>query len=157
MRSLFHQSFLTDRLELHALIKSDASFIHKLTNSPGWLEFIGDRNIANESDAINYIEKIADMPEANYWKVIEKNSGNSLGVITLIKRDYLEDYDIGYAFLPSSEGKGFAFEATLAILEKAILKSTRGIIYAVTKNTNEKSTLEISPIGMLFMNCAFLN
>jgi len=35
---------------------SDASFIVELLNSPGWIEFIGDRNVHSVDDAILYLQ-----------------------------------------------------------------------------------------------------
>ena len=46
----------TDRLTLRPFTNADAGFIVELVNTPGWLEFIGDRNIHTEEDAINYLQ-----------------------------------------------------------------------------------------------------
>lgn len=150
MKNLFDQTFSSERLTLQSLITEDASFIQQLTNSPGWLEYIGNRKINNEEDAKNYIQKIAEMPEANYWKIVEKKNGKAVGVITLIKRDYLNDYDIGYALLPDYEGQGFAYEGSVEILEHAIGKSSQGVIYAVTKKVNIKSIKLLEKIGLSY-------
>ncbi len=155
MQSLFNQQFSTDRLELCQLNAKDSSFIQTLTNSEGWLEFIGDREIRSELAAVAYIQKIEDLPKAKYWKVVEKCDQQAIGVITLIKRDYLEDYDIGYAFLPDSFGQGYAFEATEVILKKALEKSASGSIYAVTKVTNLRSINLLTKLG--FENIKSIN
>jgi hypothetical protein len=46
------------------------------------------------------------------YVVTLKGSGESIGTCGLIKRDELEDVDIGFAFLPQYRGRGFAFEST---------------------------------------------
>jgi hypothetical protein len=38
----------TERLRLGEFTINDTKFIIELVNSPGWLEFIGDRNIKKE-------------------------------------------------------------------------------------------------------------
>jgi len=150
MQDLFEQSFSSLRLTLQPLVPNDAIFIQQLTNSSGWIKFIGDRNIHSKEDAELYIQKIIDMPQANYWKVVVKKSEEPVGVITLIKRDYLDDYDVGYALLPSAEGKGFAFEGTEVILKKALQKSIMGKIYAVTKKANSKSINLLTKLGLSY-------
>ena len=56
------KEIMTDRLILNELQANDHAFIFELVNSPGWLEFIGDRNIRTPEDAIAYIEKITVSP-----------------------------------------------------------------------------------------------
>ena len=55
----------TERLILRELTFDDVQFIISLMNSPGWLKYIGDRNIHTDEDAIKYIEngKLKDKPE----------------------------------------------------------------------------------------------
>ena len=45
----------TERLIIRQFKLSDASFIMQLLNSPGWLEYIGDRNIRTIDDAEAYL------------------------------------------------------------------------------------------------------
>lgn len=40
-----------------------------------------------------------------------------IGLVTLIKRDYLDFNDIGFAFLPTYFSNGYAYEATKTVLE----------------------------------------
>jgi RimJ/RimL family protein N-acetyltransferase len=42
----------TERLLLRPFNTDDAPFILELVNSPGWLQFIGDRNIHSIEDAV---------------------------------------------------------------------------------------------------------
>ena len=41
----------TERLRLREFTLNDAAFIIELLNSPGWLQFIGDRNVKTEEQA----------------------------------------------------------------------------------------------------------
>src|SRR5437867_3917202 len=106
----------TDRLLINPLTQKDNSFILELVNTNGWLEFIRNRNINSEVEATAYIQKIIDNPSINYWVVRIKSNKVSVGIITFIKRNYLEHYDIGFAFLPAFANNGFAYEATRAVL-----------------------------------------
>jgi RimJ/RimL family protein N-acetyltransferase len=111
------QKLITQRLELTLLTKNDAVFIAVLVNTAGWIKFIGDRNVHSLADAEKYIEKIMANPNINYRVIKTKENMEPVGVISFIKRDYLEHWDIGFALLPQACGKGFAYEGTMAVLQ----------------------------------------
>ncbi|MEO6001329.1 MAG: hypothetical protein ABIN89_31040 [Chitinophagaceae bacterium] len=46
----------TERLLLRQFTLDDTKFIIDLLNSPGWIEFIGDRNIKTEQQAKNHLQ-----------------------------------------------------------------------------------------------------
>ena len=84
-------------------------------NSKGWLEYIGDRKVYSESDAIRYIKnRIAPQFErlgfGNYT-IIRKADNVKIGTCGLYDREGIDGIDIGYALLPQFFGKGYAFEA----------------------------------------------
>lgn len=129
----------TERLILKDLQPNDHLFIFKLVNSPGWLEFISDRNVRTEEDAIAYIETIKVNPDIIYWTVKLKTDNQPIGIITLIKRDYLEHRDIGFAFLPQYTKSGYSAEATRAVLNVLPDEVLQDKILAITTERNERS------------------
>ena len=105
----------TDRLTIRQLTLADAPFIVELVNTPGWLRFIGERNIKTSEQAENYLK---NGPMASYaqngfglYGVELKSEKTPIGMCGLIKRETLPDPDIGFAILPEFTGSGFAFEA----------------------------------------------
>src|SRR4051812_22526754 len=96
---------ITERLSLNLVDTGDHAFIYRLVNSEGWLKFIGNRNVNSEEDAIPYIQRIQDTPNLKYWVVKITSTGEAIGIISFIKRDYLDHFDIGFAFLPEHMGK----------------------------------------------------
>jgi len=88
---------ITARLLIEPLQSSDHPFILDLVNTPGWLEFIGDRNLHSVSEAIVYINKIINNPSIKYWVIKLKESAIPIGIVSFIKRDYLQFHDIGFA------------------------------------------------------------
>ena len=113
----------TERLRLRTLDQNDAVFYLALVNTPGFIEFIGDRGIRTVEAAA---QAIVDGPMAmqarlghSIYLVEDKASGQPLGMSGLIKRDTLEHVDIGYAFLPEHCGKGYAYEAGRAVVTHA--------------------------------------
>ena len=91
----------TDRLRLRWLSLNDAEFILELLIDRSWLQFIGDKGVRTAQDAHSYLLK---GPIAMYARVgfvlylTELKEGCvPIGVCGLIKRDSLEDVDIGFA------------------------------------------------------------
>ena len=96
----------TPRLALHRLTTDDADFILELLNEPSFLRYIGDKGVRTREDACQYI--LAG-PMASYdrfgfglYRVERKDSGEPIGMCGLLKRESLEDVDVGFAFLPGS-------------------------------------------------------
>ncbi|WP_406827117.1 GNAT family N-acetyltransferase [Pedobacter sp. KACC 23697] len=136
---MIKKEILTDRLILSELETNDHAFILELVNSAGWLEFIGDRNVRTADDALAYIVKVTSNPFIKYWKVKLKGNDLPLGIITLIKRDELEHFDIGFAFLPQYAGAGYAFEAANAVLDSLPETILADKVLAITKEDNLRS------------------
>jgi RimJ/RimL family protein N-acetyltransferase len=144
----------TDRLVLRKLATEDAPFVLQLVNGAAFLQFIGDRGVRTLDDARDYILK---GPVDSYDKfgfglyLCElRDTRAPIGMCGLIKRDCLEDVDIGFAFLPEFWGKGYCFEAASAVL--AIAKGTYGLnrIVAITSPDNDRSIKVLEKLGMRF-------
>src|SRR5688572_2577541 len=105
----------TQRLTIREFTGSDAAFIVALLNSAGWLRYIGDRQVRNEKDALNYLEngplKSYKTHKFGLWKVELKTTGQPVGMCGFLKRDSLSFPDIGFAFLPEFSGYGYAYES----------------------------------------------
>lgn len=143
----------TERLLIREFAESDSEFIFTLLNSPGWLQFIGDRNIKTLEDARLYI---LNGPLFSYVKfgfgpyMVElKDSNVALGMCSLIKRETFEDVDLGFAFLQQYVGKGYAHEACQATL--TYCKTTLGLkkLVGITNKTNYASIGLLKKIGFV--------
>ena len=143
-------SLETERLLLSPLSFDNAEFIYELLNTPGWIEFIGDRNIKSIEDAQKYILKILDDSNLTYWVVNLKESLTTIGIVTFIKRNYLEHCDIGFAFLPQYEKNGYAFEATAAVLKELNKNSSYSNILATTIPENKNSIRLLEKLGLKY-------
>ena len=140
----------TERLSLDVLTPGDAEFILELLNTKGWLRFIGDRNIHSKEDALNYINKINGTPNYRYWTVRLTGTLEPIGIISFIKRDYLEHFDIGFAFLPQHNGHGYAYEAAKKILSVVGSKPEHAVIVATTLPHNSSSIKLLQKLGFKF-------
>lgn len=148
--SMTIKELITKRTTLKKLESEDSSFILELLNSDGWINFIGDRNIKNEEDALGYIEKINGNSAVSYWVVHLNEGSDRLGIITVIKKDKLDFYDIGFAFLPQFENNGYAFEASEAVMKFIIEETDLKTILATTIPENKSSIRLIEKLGLSY-------
>ncbi|HET7656850.1 MAG TPA: GNAT family N-acetyltransferase [Bacillales bacterium] len=144
----------TERLAIRWLSTDDAAFIMELLNTPSWIRFIGDRGIRTIGDARNYI---VGGPMDMYAKLgfglyaVElKDSLTPIGICGLIKRDSLDDVDIGYAFLPSFWGQGYAYEAARAVVHYGRKQLKLDRIIAITTIDNLSSINLLEKLGFQF-------
>ncbi|MGG5507814.1 MULTISPECIES: GNAT family N-acetyltransferase [unclassified Myroides] len=141
----------TQRLFLTPLDHCDNAFFIALVNSPSWLKFIGNRNIYSALDAQIYIQNILDTPDYTYWTVRLKGNQTPIGVLSLIKRDYLDAHDIGFAFLPEYTNRGYAYEATHCVVEKLKRNPFYAKLYATTLAENKSSIKLLTRLGFQFV------
>ncbi|MDD1779832.1 GNAT family N-acetyltransferase [Enterovibrio sp. ZSDZ35] len=141
----------TPRLTLRHLNESDASFLNALYNTDGFLTFVGDKNIRSDIDAAVYLRStllpMYKQDHMGLMAVEEKNSGKAIGICGLIKRDSLDDIDLGYGFFPESQRQGYAKEAAEAVI--GIAKETLAVpqIVAITHPTNNRSITLLEKLG----------
>ena len=144
----------TERLLLRHLNAEDADFILELLNEPAYNQNIGDRGVRPVDGARRYIE---DGPAASYaangfglYAIVLKESGTPIGMCGLIRRDILEDVDIGYALLKRHWRQGYAQEAAAAVLDYGynVLKLKR--IVAITAPDNAGSIHVLEKIGLRY-------
>ncbi|MEK7830054.1 MAG: GNAT family N-acetyltransferase [Acidobacteriota bacterium] len=143
----------TERLRLRRLSVEDAGFILRLLNDPAFILNIGDKGVRTLNDACSYI---VNGPIASYqkfgfglWLVETKDSAEPVGICGLLKRDTLEDIDIGYALLPEFSGKGYAVESASGVMDYA---KTLGFsrVVAIVNPDNEPSIRVLEKIGFEF-------
>ncbi len=141
----------TDRLIISEFSLDDTAFILEITNSPGWLKYIGDRNILSVEDAQNYLK---NDPLTSYEthgfglsKVSLKDSNHPIGICGFKKRPELDHPDLGFAFLPDFEGKGFVYEASKSLLAWAKSNIEASHILAITLKENHRSISLLTRLG----------
>jgi ribosomal-protein-alanine N-acetyltransferase len=143
----------TERLSLHRLSGEDAGFILELLTQPSFIQYIGDRGVRNLETARGYIENV-NTSYARFgfglYRVTVKATGEAVGMCGLLKRDSLDDVDIGYAMLERHWGQGYAYEAASAVIDYGVnvLKLPR--IVAITAPDNIASMNLLEKLGMRF-------
>lgn len=140
----------TTRLQLQWLSSADAGFILELLNSEGWLRFIGDRKVRTPEEAEAYIVRIRQTTNLYYWAVRTRGTNEPIGIVSFLKRSYLDHFDIGFAFLPRHHGMGYALEATRAVLQLALGMPQHACVLATTMEGNTASIRLLEKMGMRF-------
>jgi [ribosomal protein S5]-alanine N-acetyltransferase len=143
-------NYKTERLFLRELTAADNAFIFELLNTAGWIKFIGDRNIKTSEDADKYIQKIIANADVNYRVVILQKNDTAIGLVTCIKRNYLNHSDIGFAFLPVYNKQGYAFEATREVLNDLLKSGQHTTVLATTIPDNTSSIQLLKKLGFSF-------
>jgi RimJ/RimL family protein N-acetyltransferase len=144
----------TARLTLRPFALDDAAFIVELLNDSGWLRYIGDREVRTIEEARGYLIKgpIAHATKHGFalGAVQRTSDGALLGMCGLIRREDLDDVDLGYAFLPAYRGQGYAREAAAAWLARGFERFGLKRIVAITTVDNVASGKVLEAIGMRF-------
>lgn len=144
----------TDRLELCEFTVDDAPFILTLLNTPKWLAFIGDRGVHNLDGAQRYVQErlISSYMKFGFGLYLTrlKAEGTRIGMCGLVKREHLDDVDIGFAFMPEYEKSGYAAEAAGATLAYARDKLKLKRVVAISMKDNERSVRLLRKLGFEF-------
>src|SRR5690606_675681 len=86
-----------------------------------------------------------------FYKLLLKEEGNrTIGLAGLVKREQLDDIDIGFAMLPDYEGKGFGLESSLEIMTFAEHHLKLKKIVAIVTPTNQNSIKLLEKIGLSY-------
>ena len=143
----------TGRLLIRPLLEEDSKFMFELLNTDDWLKYIGNRNIQSEREALAYIKNVNQINKessGNIWTVKLIGTNKDIGIITFIHRDYLDYNDIGFAFLPAFYNKGYAYEATKAVLIHLVEHRSVKTVYAITLPENRSSIKLLEKLGLSF-------
>ena len=144
--------FETDRLILKPTSEGDAEFILELLNTPKWLKYIGDRNVKSIDDAKGYIKTkmLPQLERLGYssYTLIRKSDNNKIGGCGLYDREGLDGIDIGFAFLPEFEKKGYAFESAKKLINIAFNEFGISEVNAITTEDNISSQNLLEKLGL---------
>ena len=151
MSSLF---FETERLLLRPLTFSDSLFTIELLNTEGYLTYIANRNVHTTAQAEDYLRNGPLKSYETYGFGISlvalKHSHQPIGMCGLLKRDYLEHPDIGFAFLPQYMSQGYAYEVASQTVQFGFAHLGLEKILGITLPTNVASIKLLERLGLLY-------
>ena len=144
----------TPRLRLRHLAPHDAAFILELLNQSEFIRNIGDREVRTLEDARRYIRSgtVTGYEKIGFglYLVELQEDATPIGVCGLLKRDYLEDVDVGFALSESFRNRGYALEAACAVMRYGLEVLKLGRIVAITAPDNHASIKLLRRLGLEF-------
>ncbi|MGF1730221.1 GNAT family N-acetyltransferase [Photobacterium kasasachensis] len=69
----------------------------------------------------------------------------------MIKRDSLDDVDLGYGFLPDYFGQGFGYESAQAVMEYGRRELKMKKLVAITTADNQRCIKLLNKLGLHFV------
>lgn len=142
----------TERLVLRELNSSDAQFINALLNTPKFIKYVGDRNVRDDAAALDFIvNKYTPSYTANGYGLwaVETCKGTPIGMCGFVKRDYFDEPDLGFAFLPEHERKGYGYESALGSLKFGREELGFTKVLAITSLNNNASVSLLKKLGFV--------
>ncbi len=147
-----HLILETERLYLRQFTEADAALVRQLSAAPGVLQYIPEPIPASDEEAKEVITNIL-LPQykngLGRWATHLKDNNEFIGWCGL--KMVNGEIDLGYRFLPSAWGKGYATEAATATLVYGHTDLRLGKIIAHAHIDNIASQKVLEKTGMQFV------
>lgn len=144
----------TKRLSIQQLTENDFEAFHAINSNPEVMKFIKNGKPKTEKENQDEFKKIREnykkCHELGYWGIVESISKKIIGIASLKAGKHSKNLELGYKFNSNSWGKGFATEATIALLNYGFFKLNQEELAALTYIDNKKSIHVLEKVGMLF-------
>lgn len=141
----------TERLSLRELTEADGVFYLAMLSDPDFKANIADRGVRTEEQAVAHMtERVFASYDAHgfgMWLVTRKSDDAAIGMAGLVKRDFLENVDVGYSFLPEGRGAGYATEAAAGVIDYARRRFGIDRLSAIVSPHNSPSMRVLERLG----------
>ena len=132
----------------------DAEFMLRLLNEDSFIRNIGDRGVRTRADAERYIVEgplaVWTRHDFGLCRVETKDDATPIGVCGLLRREFLDAPDIGFAFFPEYWGKGYAFESAVGAIRHARETVNVERILGIVSPGNASSVRVLDKLGLRF-------
>jgi RimJ/RimL family protein N-acetyltransferase len=144
----------TARLRLREFTEADAAYIVQQLNEPSFIRNIADRGVRTLDDAKLFLRDrlIASYREHGHgmWAVELKTDQTVIGMCGILRREGLDEADVGYAFLPAHWSRGYAAEAAVAAIQWAKQHLNKTHLLAIVNNDNKGSIALLDKLGFVY-------
>jgi [ribosomal protein S5]-alanine N-acetyltransferase len=141
----------TPRTRLREIELTDADFICTLLNQPSFIANIGDRGVRTPAEAADFIgsryRPSYEQHGFGLYLVEDRHTATPMGMCGLVVRPVLPGPDIGFAFLPSVEGRGYALEAATVMVHAARHRFGLHELHAIVQPSNARSLRLLGRLG----------
>jgi len=144
----------TERLILRPLRLTDTAMVLSLFNEPDVINFVGDRGIKTSDDALHYIQSgpLAMQIKLGFslYCCQLKGSDETIGLAGLIKREGVEEVEVGFSILSKYYRQGYAKESMNAVIDYAKSTLNLNVLQAITAPENNASIKFLETLGFSF-------
>ena len=144
----------TTRLTFRRITEQDCDFIFDLYSTQTFKRFIADKNFQSAEDArkfiVNSLSVMYRTPGLGLMLVELKSNATPIGICGLIKRDSLDEVDLGFGYLPMYEGLGYGSEAAASFVDLASQQLCLPRLVAITTSDNISSINLLGKLGFRF-------
>jgi RimJ/RimL family protein N-acetyltransferase len=154
----------TDRLLLRRFTEDDAGLLIELDSDPDVMRYLtGGQPTPPERIRTEVLPRFAGYyqrwPGYGYWAAHERTTGDFVGWFCLRPKpddaDDEPDPELGYRLRKAAWGKGYATEASLALIHKGFAELGARRIYAQTMAVNTGSRHVMEKVGLKFVRNYF--
>ena len=145
----------TERLSIREITQDDAQALANVLADPVVMKYstVGVHSTEQIIDYIANCQKQYALNGYGHWAIYNTDSGEFVGVCGLNKHD-LDSNDvihINYRLATNQQGKGYAVEATLGILDFAKNSLKHNVIHALIEPENTSSVNVVNRTGFEFV------
>lgn len=142
----------TERLVLRPKSLDDLPFMHRLLSDPAVMRFVGDgpRSLQTVRELLLRHLEHQRVHGFSLWLVSERAGAEPIGDCGLMPLDGGPEIEVGYRFVPSAWGRGYASEAAAAALRYGFDVAGLDEIVAVAYPENTASRRVMEKIGMTY-------
>jgi ribosomal-protein-alanine N-acetyltransferase len=142
----------TDRLSIRPLVANDAEELHELYSDPGAMQYLDSELPSSVDESRSWVQTKIDLFERDdgmsLWALVERESGAVIGDVGLQWEDYDGVVvDLGCRLIARHWGKGYASEASRAVLEAGFRDLSVDRICAATHVENERAHRVLLALG----------
>jgi ribosomal-protein-alanine N-acetyltransferase len=142
---------VTPRLLLRPFEATDRDAVGALFADPDVMKFIGKIRTPEESEQ-KLLKMMTEFSERGFgmFAVIDRKEKRFIGRCGLQKLDNTDLLELGYTFVRSAWGKGYATESAKAVLQKALGEWALESVVAVAVPENTASVHVMEKLGMKY-------
>ncbi|MCH9660383.1 MAG: GNAT family N-acetyltransferase [Bacteroidetes bacterium] len=151
----------TERLIIREILTEDAEGMFELDSNPNVHLYLGNKPVTTLEQSLTMVAEIRQQYIDNgicRWAVVEKESGKFVGWTgfrlnsDIIMNGMENVFDLGYRFVESAWGKGYASETAFACMDYAFKHLSYDPIYGAADIKNIASNKILQKVGMRFTN-----
>ena len=150
------KSLITERLLLRPLELNDEVGIVQMQQNGNVLKHINGGIPRSYDEAINDLNRWVNRWDGQFgvWAVLDRQNNDFLGWAALQRLDNSDEIEVGYRFLESTWGKGYATEAGNILVKYGFEELDVPEIVGIAHPDNKASIRVLEKLGLKFVKYA---